>query len=161
MGEWESHHTAVTSLDLPRNPQRPANADDAAESIRKFIIQLFMREDGDGVDWSRRSSPARCSSWRSGRLTGCRAVNVVIGCYTGSRCAPMTVLRSVRRKSMSRAGLHRPRRRLTVWKGRKRISATRCNRAGCRSGAVYGPRPNFGTLRSIPSPPAPAGRDSR
>jgi hypothetical protein len=36
----------------PKKPQRPANADDAAESIRKFIIQLFVREDGDGVDWS-------------------------------------------------------------------------------------------------------------
>jgi hypothetical protein len=36
----------------PKKPQRPVNADDAAERIRKFIIQLFVRDDGDGVDWS-------------------------------------------------------------------------------------------------------------
>ena len=36
----------------PKKPERPANAHDAAESIRKFIIQLFVRDDGDGVDWS-------------------------------------------------------------------------------------------------------------
>jgi hypothetical protein len=31
-----------------KKPQRPVNA----ERIRKFIIQLFVRDDGDGVDWS-------------------------------------------------------------------------------------------------------------
>ena len=25
---------------------------DAVERIRKFVIQLFMRDDGEGVDWS-------------------------------------------------------------------------------------------------------------
>ena len=52
MEEWESHHTAVTSPDLPKKSQRPASVEDAVERIRKFVVQLFMRDDGEGVDWS-------------------------------------------------------------------------------------------------------------
>jgi hypothetical protein len=32
--------------------KRPASVDEAVERIRKFVIQLFVRDDGDGVDWS-------------------------------------------------------------------------------------------------------------
>ena len=52
MGEWESHHTAVTSPDLPKKSRRPASVAEAVERIRKFVVQLFMRDDGEGVDWS-------------------------------------------------------------------------------------------------------------
>jgi hypothetical protein len=33
-------------------PRRPASVDEAVERIRKFVVQLFMRDDGEGVDWS-------------------------------------------------------------------------------------------------------------
>jgi hypothetical protein len=32
--------------------KRPASVEDAVERIRKFVVQLFVRDDGDGVDWS-------------------------------------------------------------------------------------------------------------
>ena len=32
--------------------RRPASVDEAVERIRKFVVQLFMRDDGEGVDWS-------------------------------------------------------------------------------------------------------------
>src|SRR5271157_984850 len=32
--------------------KRPASVEDAVERIRKFVVQLFMRDDGEGVDWS-------------------------------------------------------------------------------------------------------------
>jgi hypothetical protein len=34
-----------------KKPRRPASVEDAVERIRKFVVQLFMRDDGDGVDW--------------------------------------------------------------------------------------------------------------
>jgi hypothetical protein len=33
-------------------PKRPASVEDAVERIRKFVVHLFVRDDGDGVDWS-------------------------------------------------------------------------------------------------------------
>jgi hypothetical protein len=39
--------------------KRPASVEDAVERIRKFVVQLFMRDDGDGVDWS---SPMICEA---------------------------------------------------------------------------------------------------
>jgi hypothetical protein len=32
--------------------KRPASVEDAVERIRKFVVQLFVRDDGEGVDWS-------------------------------------------------------------------------------------------------------------
>jgi hypothetical protein len=32
--------------------KRPASVEDAVERIRKFVVQLFMRDDGEAVDWS-------------------------------------------------------------------------------------------------------------
>jgi hypothetical protein len=32
--------------------KRPASVEDAVERIRKFVVELFMRADGEGVDWS-------------------------------------------------------------------------------------------------------------
>ena len=32
--------------------KRPASVEDAVERIRKFVVELFMRDDGEGVDWS-------------------------------------------------------------------------------------------------------------
>jgi hypothetical protein len=40
-------------------PRRPASVEDAVERIRKFVVQLFMRDDGEGVDWS---SPMICEA---------------------------------------------------------------------------------------------------
>ncbi len=32
--------------------RRPVTADDAAERVKKFVVQLFIRDDGLAVDWS-------------------------------------------------------------------------------------------------------------
>jgi hypothetical protein len=35
-----------------KKSRRPASVEDAVVRIRTFVVQLFMRDDGDGVDWS-------------------------------------------------------------------------------------------------------------
>jgi hypothetical protein len=42
-----------------KKPRRPASVEDAVERIRKFVVELFVRDDGEGVDWS---SPTICEA---------------------------------------------------------------------------------------------------
>ena len=91
MEEWESP-IRPSQVPICKETRRPANADDAAERIRKFVVQLFMRDDGDGVDWS---SPIiaealfKLAFYAIDRMPGGQRV---IACCAGSRWAPMTVL---------------------------------------------------------------------
>jgi hypothetical protein len=36
----------------PKKSRRPETVPEAIERIREFVLQLFIRDDGEGVDWS-------------------------------------------------------------------------------------------------------------
>ena len=150
MEEWESH-PALASPDLPRNPDARQAWRTRSSASGNSLSSCLCATTGRGWTGHRRSSPKRCSSWPSRRLTGCRGGQrrysllrrIEMGVYNR-----MTVLVTESyvggRPSAVRA----------------RVGAGRAGSAFQRRGAI-GQGQGSWLISACSSPPAPAGRDSR
>ena len=129
-------HTALASPDLQRNPDARQAWRTRSSASGNSLSSCLCATTGTGWTGHRRSSPKRCSSWRSRRLTGCRAVSAVYSLLRRIEMGVYDRMTVLVTESYVEAGPPPFRARVGVWKGRKRISATWCNRQGA-AGAAY------------------------